>query len=218
MTWPILASLDAADRSSLEAELVPRTFRKGEVIFHASDPGESLHLIESGLAAIRVTSPYGDELTLNVLGPGSYVGELALIRSDRQRTATAVALEATKTRMLTRAAFDRARRLRPALEQFLLEMLADRVDALGARLLETSYESVDRRCGRRLLELAQALGDGKSSVTVPLTQEDVAALVGSTRPTVNQALRKMEGRGWLKLTRGRIEICKPADLAEWVSR
>jgi len=198
--------------------MVTRSFKRGEVIFHAGDPGESVHLIERGLVAVRIMSPYGDELTLNVLGPGSYLGELALLRTDRQRTATAVAVEPTATRMLTRAAFDRARLGRPAVDRFLLEMLADRIDVLGARLVETAYESVDKRCARRLLEVADAIRTDAGVVTVPLTQEDIAALTGSTRPTVNQALRKFEERGWLRLTRGRVELLDAKALADWTHR
>ena len=56
-----------------------RRFKRGEVVFHEGDPGDTLRLVDRGHLAVRVTTPLGDTATLRVLGPGDYFGELAVV-------------------------------------------------------------------------------------------------------------------------------------------
>jgi CRP/FNR family transcriptional regulator, cyclic AMP receptor protein len=65
------------------------------------------------------------------------------------------------------------------------------------------YLPVERRVLRRLVELARLYGgDGGGEARVPLTQEELAQLAGTSRATVNQVLREEEKRGTLELRRG----------------
>jgi len=65
---------------------------------------------------------------------------------------------------------------------------------------------------RRLLELVSVYG-GREPTVVPLTQEDLAGLAGTSRATVNRVLREEEKRGALALGRGRTTILDPEALA-----
>jgi CRP/FNR family transcriptional regulator, cyclic AMP receptor protein len=65
---------------------------------------------------------------------------------------------------------------------------------------------VERRVWRRLTELARVFGDDGGQPIVPLTQEDLAQVVGTTRPTVNRLLREGEAAGFIRITRGRVQI------------
>ena len=67
------------------------------MVCHAGDPADSLHLIAEGRLAVRVWMENGDSAMINVIGPGDYFGELALLRADERRTATVTALEAART-------------------------------------------------------------------------------------------------------------------------
>ena len=82
MDWPLLAPLPPEARSALLSAARRRTFRKGEVVFHEGDPADALHLVTSGHLAVQVATPDGERATLNVLGPGAHVGELALLPRD----------------------------------------------------------------------------------------------------------------------------------------
>ena len=86
-------------------------------------------------------------------------------------------------------------------------------DMLSRRLLETMYESLDRRVYRRLLELARAYGEEGASATIPLSQSQLADLVGATRPSVNQILQRLAETDVVRLSRSRIEILDIAALA-----
>src|SRR5687767_10810905 len=101
--WPLLGALDAENRRRILATARRRRFARREVLFHEGDPGDTLHLVDSGRVAVRVTTPLGDTATLIVLGAGAVLGELALVEGGGgRRSATAVALERTETLSLHR--------------------------------------------------------------------------------------------------------------------
>ena len=74
------------------------------------------------------------------------------------------------------------------------------------------YESLDRRVYRRLLELARAYGAADGTVTIPLSQTQLADLVGATRPSVNQVLHRLAELHVVSLGRSRIEVLDLAAL------
>jgi CRP/FNR family cyclic AMP-dependent transcriptional regulator len=205
--WPVLASLSEPDRRVLLDAARRRTFARNETLVHEGDPADSLHLIAVGRLAVRASLPSGDSVTLSILVPGQYFGELALLRDDRRRTARVVALEPAQTLSLSAPAFHRLCGSHPQVERALTALLADRVDQLSGRLLEALYVGLDRRVVRRLLELAGTYQTPQPGpVTIPLTQGDLANLVGGTRPTVNQVLQKLAEAGLVELRRGRIDV------------
>jgi CRP/FNR family transcriptional regulator, cyclic AMP receptor protein len=207
--WPLLAALSEADRAAIVAAARRRTFGRGEVLFHEGDPGDTLHVIAEGRIAVRVSTPLGDTATLTVLGPGAAFGELALVVPDGVRTATAVALEPSATWEVHRAAFERLRRASPAVDRFLVELLAGRVQRLTGALLEALYLPAEQRVLRRLRTLAHVYGGLRGGTIIRCTQEDVASMAGVTRPTANQVLRGLAADGVVAVRRGRIELVDP---------
>ena len=207
MDWPLLASLDSSAREALLASTRVRSFAKGETLVHEDDAADSLHLVESGRLAVRVSTPDGDTAILNVLGPGDYFGELSLLGASAVRSASIVALEPARTRALSAASFRRLRATNRSAEELLLSLLARRVEELSERLVEVMYAGMDVRVSRRLAELAETYAAGPSgSVVIPLTQDHLAGLVGGTRPSVNQVLQRLAAQGAVELGRGRITV------------
>lgn len=211
--WPVLESLPEQERRALLSSARRRRFGRREVLFHEGDPGETMHLIEKGRVAVRITAPLGDVATVGVLGPGEVVGEMALLGQSPRRTATVVALERTETLSIDREQFLQLRRTHPAMDRFLVEVLAERLRRMDAHLLEALYLPVDRRVLRRLLSLAHIYGDAASGTEIPLTQEDLASLAGTSRATVNRVLREAAHSGAVELARGRIRILDSDKLA-----
>ena len=188
-----------------------RRFDAGEVVFHAGDPAVTLHLIQSGRFAARVTTEFGDIATLNVLGPGDFFGELALLSPRAPRSATIVALEKGETLSVHELDFGRLRTERPETADVLIAILAAQVRRLSMHLAEALYVPADTRVRRRLLEMTEIYGEGEE-VTVPLTQEELASLAGTSRATVNRVLREEEEFGTLRLSRGRSTVTDAAGL------
>ncbi|MFG1926322.1 Crp/Fnr family transcriptional regulator [Cryptosporangium sp. NPDC048952] len=216
MEWSTLSMISDKERRELLAVARRRKFRRNEVLFHEGDPANSLHLIESGHVSVRVTTDAGDSVTVAVLGPGETVGEFALLDPDPAkavRSATVTALEGCETLSLQRDRFDALRQQYPRVDRVLAELLANEVRRLNGRLLEFLYLPADKRVLRRLATLARAYDDGVTRpVAVPLTQEVIASLAGTSRPTTNQALRAVEEAGIIAIGRSKIEILNPAAL------
>lgn len=204
MAWPLLVDVPAEDLRALLAAARRRSFRKGEVVFHRDDPAEVLHLIVRGRFAVRITTPLGDTVILDVLGPGDTFGELALF--DRRRSATVEALEAGETRSLLLDDFAALQRQHPGVKDVLLRLLAAQLRRLSDRLVEAHYVDAETRVRRRLVELAERAGSASGPVAVPLTQAELAGLAGTSRATVNRVLREEERRGAVTLSRGKTTV------------
>jgi CRP-like cAMP-binding protein len=216
MEWPLLVDLPAEDVRELLAIARRRTFSKGEVVFHRDDPAESLHLIVKGRFGARVQTPLGDSVLLDVLGPGSAFGELALLLPGARRSATVSALEDGETRSVFRDDFARLQRSHPGVKDVLLRLLAEQLRRASDRIVEAHYVDAETRVRRRLSELTGTYG----SDVVPLTQEDLAAMAGTSRATVNRVLREEEKRGTVALKRGRTTVLDADDLdrrCRWAS-
>jgi CRP/FNR family cyclic AMP-dependent transcriptional regulator len=185
------------------------------VVFHGGDPARELHVIDRGRFALHVTIESGEEVMLRVLGPGEVFGEMALFDDDGSRAATVRSLERGATSAIDRRAFLALIRDEPEVAGALLELLASKVRAGDARLLEALFVPAEVRVLRRLAEVVDLYGgDGTGPVDVPLRQEDLAALAGTSRGTVNRVLRVEEERGLVELGRGRTRILDPRRLRE----
>jgi CRP/FNR family transcriptional regulator, cyclic AMP receptor protein len=200
----LLDLLNNEERRVVIATARRRRFARGEVVFHDGDPGDTLHLIVKGHFAIRITTPLGDVATLRVLGPGEHFGELAVL-SPGPRRGSVVSLEGGESLGLHRDDFNRLKATTPRIDEVLTEALVAEVRRLASALVDALYVPAERRVWRRLYELVGLYG-GDAPVVIPVTQDDLAQLAGTTRPTANRVLRGGEGQGVVQLARGRIEV------------
>jgi CRP-like cAMP-binding protein len=213
MDWPVLASVPATDRRRLVDRMRWRAYRRDEVIFHQGDPADTLHLIAQGHASARVTLPGGEFVIVAIFGPGEAFGEVALVGSPRPRGATLTALERCETLSLSRDQFESLRTSYPGIDRFLVELLSARVDRLNRYLLEALYIPAEKRVLRRLLELCPLYaGDDEQRVVIPVTQDMLASLAGTTRPTANQVLGRMAAGQVVEVSRGQIVVLNRGEL------
>ncbi len=202
----LLDRLSDDDRRNVLRTTRRRRYARGETVFHEGDPGDALHLIAKGHVAVRAGTPLGDVSTFTVLGPGEVFGEGALLAPDARRTATVVALEPVETQTLSAVQFGTLRREQPEVDRFLVEVLAAQVRRLSSRLQEALFVPAETRVLRRLLELGDSYRAPDGTVTIPLTQDDIASLAGTSRPTANRVLKAAEEDEILSIRRGRIQV------------
>lgn len=203
MEWRLLEGLPSSDVRELLAVARRRRFARREVVFHQDDPADSLHLIVKGRFAVRVLTPRGETATIAVRGPGESFGEMALVASEPRRAATVAALEDAETLAVYKDDFSRVRRMNPGLSDVVIAFLAGEVRRQNTLLLEALFLPVERRLLRRLLDLA-ALYDRAGEI--PLTQEELAEMAGTSRATANTILRKEQERGTIQLRRGGVIV------------
>ena len=212
MDWPVLASVPAEDRNRLVATLRRRAYRRDEVIFHQGDPADTLHLVAAGHVSVRVTLPGGEFVVVAIFGPGDAFGELALVGVPRPRGATVIALEPCETLSLGWDQFERLRASYPGVNRFLLELLSARVERLNGYLLESLYVPAERRVLRRLVDLCQLYAGDEQHIVIPVTQEMLASLAGTTRPTANQVLGRLAASQLVQVSRGQIVVLNRREL------
>jgi CRP/FNR family transcriptional regulator, cyclic AMP receptor protein len=214
--------LGALSRSELEA-LVPslrrRNYRRGETMMHQGDPGNVVHVVCEGRVKVVLPSEAGEEAVLTVLGPGDVLGEMALLDGE-PRSATAVALEPVVTATLSRESFLELLRRSPAAVEGVLAGLAQTIRRLSGEVGDLMFLDLQGRLAKKLLELAEShgqQGDEGIEIQATLTQEDLAGMIGATRPRVNQLLGSFEDRGAISRRGRRIIIRRPDALSRWAS-
>jgi CRP/FNR family transcriptional regulator, cyclic AMP receptor protein len=206
---PLFANLPDEELQALAALLGKRTFGKGMILFHKDSPGQTLYLVESGAVRIFVLSETGQEMTLNVHGPGECFGEISLL-DGKPRSAGAVALEQTVTYALHRDDFLCCLRDYPALTQRIVELLTERLRHLTAFAECLAFLDVPGRLAAALLDLAERRGAKRTANTVEidlhLTQTELATWIGATREMVNRALVVFRDQGWITIEGQTIKI------------
>src|SRR5688500_18160972 len=151
--WALLGPLSDDERREVLKLARRRRLARHEIVFHEGDPGDTLHLIDRGHVAARVTTPLGDVATLVVLGPGQHFGELALVTDTNTRNSTVVALDAVETLSIHRDEWDELRTRHSDIDRFLVSALAVELTRSSQLLLEALYLPVDKRVLRRLVDL-----------------------------------------------------------------
>ncbi len=218
---PLFAGLDAAGMESLGREMRVRRFRRNEVIFHQGDPGEALFIVLAGAVKIVLPGESGDEAILATLRPGDFFGELALL-DGAPRSATAAALEATETLVLPRDRFRELIATQPTIRDTFLAAVARELRRLTSHVEELHFLDITGRLAARLVRLASEHGttrpDGTIRLNSPLTQGDLAAMVGCTRQSVNKLLGLFVDDGLIRLDRDALVILDTDGLARMSHR
>ncbi|HEY5844964.1 MAG TPA: Crp/Fnr family transcriptional regulator [Mycobacterium sp.] len=177
-----------------------RVYSRGQYLWFQGDPGTVLAIICSGLVKVVLTSEHGDEVVLATLGEHEAMGELSVL-DGLPRSASIVAVQPTTVLLLDRASVLEVLGRRP-------EVLVDVLRALGRlvrRLTEQTGDLVFLDLGGRLAKLLVRLGgrppSGGGSVVldVGLSQSELAAMIGATRPAVNRALQTFVSRGMITI-------------------
>lgn len=179
-------------------------FERGRTIFQQGEQGESLFVIAEGLVKVWVSSGDGGEMVLATLRTPDAFGELSAV-DGRPRSASATALEPTTLVALDRATLLDAVHRHPGVADGMMRALG----GLARRITEQTSDLVFLDLGGRLAKALAALADrdGRAEgdaivLTLPLTQTELAEMVGGSRQSVNHILRTFEDRGFLEI-RGR---------------
>jgi CRP-like cAMP-binding protein len=204
----ILDELDDADTRLVIAASRRRRYKRGEAICREGDPGDTLHLIDKGHVAIRVTTPAGETATMRVIGPGSHFGEMAVLEAV-SRSATVVAIDTVETLCLHRDAIQELRTQHHSVDRAMLFAALKEVRRLSNALTEALYLPVPRRLARTLDRLTDVFSDG----VIPLTQDDLAGLTGTTRQTANEVLQQLVADEAITLSRGKVIVVDRTRLA-----
>jgi len=203
----LFAGLSDQELEVLAGSLGKRTFGKGIIIFHKGSPGQTLYIIESGKVRIFIISESGQEISVNVYGPGDVFGELALL-DGLPRSAGAVVMEKTVTFTLNRDDFLQHLEACPHVARSIIEVLSARLRYTTIYAESLAFLNVYGRVAAKLLELADRYGVKKDGMEIDLrlTQAELATWVAATRESVNKVLGAFRDQGLIEVEGQRITI------------
>jgi len=207
----LLSSAPADELANIVASSRLRTLRRGQVVCTAGDPGDTLIVVVSGQVKISVRSADGAELTLTVLGPGATIGEVS-VADGGARSADVETLAESQLLFIPLATVQAVCSRVPAVAQALTSAIAASLRRLTETTSDLVFLDLPRRVAKLLLNQPRS-DDGV--VAQQLTQEEYARLLGSSRQSVNIALRAFERRGWIELRDRSVTVRQPAALARF---
>jgi len=174
----------------------PRRLPHDEIVVRQGDPLECLYLVTSGVVRISSVTREGREVVVGLLGAGDLFGESALLGQPSPVQARAVG--STDLVVLPLDHVREVLRHHPSTAEELLRLIASRLHRTSRALEESLSGDLPARLSSRLRDLADAHGvpdrDG-IRIRVPLTQEELARMVGATREAVNRTLAGLAARG-----------------------
>ena len=181
-------ALDAVVNASTDREL-----RRGDVMFREGDEPDELYIVLSGRIAIANKSIDGRESMVALMESGDLFGEMGLF-DGHGRSAEARALETSMVTCVSYAPVRALYRNDPDLLWRVVDMLAGRLRNMDEALADSVFLDVTGRTAKRLLELA---GDS-DEFSLPITQEELAGMVGASRERVNKAIASFIRLRWIE--------------------
>jgi CRP/FNR family cyclic AMP-dependent transcriptional regulator len=209
-----LADLSAADSERLRHSSSPQQHARGAIVFEPAAQPESVYLLEQGLVRIYRLSTEAIETTLGYVREGEVFGELGIF-SDHPRESFALSVRPSRIWRVPRAELQHVLASHPRIAISVSEQIVRRFKRIESRVESLALHSLRSRIGHILLELAEDFGravDGKIQLDLPLSQLDLATLVGATRQSVNACLRDLRDAELLVYRGRRFSMPDPAAL------
>jgi CRP-like cAMP-binding protein len=214
-----LSRMDEAEIAELERGAVARRYARGEMVFAPSRNPQSVYLLHTGLVRIYRLSECGGETSFGYVAPGEVFGELPAF-GDYPRESFAQAVRVAHVWKIPRENFQRVMAARSALALQVTRQIGDRLKKVESRVEDLVFRNVRTRVARMLGELAEDFGqteNGHRVIDIPITQSELATLVGATRQTVNQTLRELSEEGLIGRDNRRIVLLRPELLQRLVA-
>jgi CRP/FNR family transcriptional regulator, cyclic AMP receptor protein len=180
--------------------------RRFASLFSDSSPSDSLYFLDSGLVKLFKRGEDGKEIILRIVAPGELFGEQALPGEEGRdiRNTSAEVLQEGVIYVIPRAVFVTWCETRPQVWRLLSETLAARQRELEKKVELLCLHDVEYRILYYLGELASLVGsrnDGLQEYSIPLSQSELASLIGATRETTSTTLNALARRGLVRLGR-----------------
>jgi CRP/FNR family transcriptional regulator, cyclic AMP receptor protein len=188
----LFAELDEGALDLVVAAVVQRDLRRGDILFTEGATPEHLYVVEDGRIALTSRSDDGRESVFALMERGELFGEMGLL-DGLGRSAEARALEPSQVMEIPYAPVRMVFEQQPALLWGVVALLSGRLRSMDAALADSVFLDVTGRTAKRLLEM----GGEEDEFTLPVTQEELAGMVGASRERVNKAIASFVRLGWI---------------------
>lgn len=211
---PLFGSLNEQQIRDIARAARRHRYDRDQVVFYQGDAGDTFYVILSGEVKVSLSSAEGQEAILVMLEAGESFGEFALL-DEQPRSATIEATRPTEVLALRKDDFHRLIRQSPEIALELLRVMTRRLRDTDQLVEDTAFLDVAERLAKKLLQLMEQHGRKAAAgieLDIQLTQQDLAAMIGATRESVNKQLGAFRDRGIVTVDRQRITVRDEAAL------
>jgi CRP/FNR family transcriptional regulator/CRP/FNR family cyclic AMP-dependent transcriptional regulator len=205
---PLFSELDDEELQQLASVMREQHYKKHTTIVHVDDPGSALYILKNGLVKVTIEDQNGDEMTLRMLYPTDFFGDMSLL-DGMPRSATVTTQEASEVLTMSREHFLDIIEKSPKMLLKMTAMLSKRLRKTNELIHSLAFFDVYGKVARMLLNLAAERGRVTEQGTVidmRLTQQELAELAGMTRETMARTLREFQQAGCIRVESGIISI------------
>jgi CRP/FNR family transcriptional regulator len=197
----ILGSLAEADLLALARQTPIRTLQKNRVLFRSGDEGRTVVLVLEGHIKLSTMAANGREVVLEIAGPGTIFGELAVL-NESPRKADATTLSVCRVMAIDGALFRRVVGRTPDAMFAAIRLLSDRLSAVTEKGMDAVSLPAPVRLAKALLHLATLHSDhvnGGVHICFRLSQRELGAMTGLIRESINKHLNAWRAAGWIAI-------------------
>lgn len=204
----LFASLSESEMAFLAQRAVPRKYSAGELVFSEDDPCAGLYVVESGQVRIFKTSPGGREQVLSIEGPGGTVAELPVFDGGNY-PASVSALEDSTLLFIAKQDLHALCLAHPQVALKMLRVIGARLRKLVGIIEELSFTTVRHRLAAFVIRLARREGEpvsGGIAVSLPASNQELAAQIGTVRELVSRNLSRFQSEKFIQMDGRRVVI------------
>lgn len=214
---PIFSHLSDEELDSIIPQVVKRRLKKNTVIFHENDPASAFYLVKTGRVKIYKTGSEGREQVLSILGDGQIFGDVPAFDGGPY-PASAATMADSEIYLIRSEDFQALVRRYPEVALKIIRVLGQRLRQSMELVRDLSFKQVPHRLAGLLIRLSGEYGidteDGLL-IELPLSRQELADIVGTSRETITRELKKMERAGMLTVDRRRLTITDQKRLRIW---
>jgi CRP-like cAMP-binding protein len=196
---PYFSGLSDADLTSISRHVFEKRAERGEILYFEGEPADVLYFVLQGVVKVFKTSADGKEQIFSIIRPGDSFNDVPVI-SGGVNLASAGAMSTVILNGIQKKELETIIREHPQVALNIIDVLSRRVEELMTLVEDFSFRRVSGRVAKILLEYG-----GKDSGENPrLTQQEIAAMIGTAREMVGRSLKSLEEEGAIRIERNRI--------------
>jgi CRP/FNR family cyclic AMP-dependent transcriptional regulator len=207
----LLGQVPDADLKAIADAARIRDFRRGQVVFTAGDPGDTVVVVISGRVKVVLHSADGGDLTLTMVEPGGMLGDIS-VADGGPRSTDAETLTDSRLLLIPQDIVREVCARVPAAANALSSSLAVTLRRLTESASDLVFLDLPRRVAKTLLSQPR---DRDGLIQPALSQEELAHQAAGTRQSVNAALRGFERRGWIEVRGRAVSVKEPTALSRF---
>ena len=211
---PLFREFEDSQLQLIAQTAVVRTYHKHEFVVREGDPGGTFYIILDGSVAVTRIASDGRETILSILKVSDFFGEMSLFDSSL-RSASIKTLTDVTVGIIEEAQFLEMLDNSPKIGRYLVTALSQRLRAANQLIAATTSQDIRARLASLLLNLTQSFGEkveNGTKITLRLTNQEMANMIGTTRETVNRTLNRFWDERLIDMRTSHVVVVEPDKL------